>query len=214
MSAKHALPARARAHGRGSQPHRPERGVAPARPYRRGAAPARPGRGRRLLARAKTILAASALLAAASIVGVVGGTSTYALWSSSAPLPGTTVSAGDAALRIDGTLLPATNMLPGEVSSQALAITNSGSIRLQVDPTIDAVSTAFELRVLIIGTGTACPDLAQYPAVGTTVNAAIPTAVIDAGETLQLCTTITATASALPGDTATFRLALTGTQAG
>ncbi len=166
------------------------------------------------------MLATSALMLGTAVVGVVGGTSTYALWNDEVPIAATSISTGGSSLQISGTLSPVTNMLPGETASQAVLVTNTGSAGLDVTPTLTTTYSDFQLRILMIGQGDDCAsyDLSGYDTVGTTpdtnTNPAqqVQVAAIGPGAVRQACVMITALPTITPTESVTFQLQLDGVQ--
>lgn len=233
MSAKHARPTRAqaRAGAHALQPQARSTGPdglrGPARPYSRGVAATRSLRGRRAVRRARTLLATSSLVAGAAVVGVVGGTGTFALWEDSAQIAGSSVTSGTSGLEVTPTPLTASGMLPGDVAQFSFEIENTGDVRLDVRPTIEPLAepSHFELRVLVTDRDENCTDpsaqdyfdLAEmgYAPIGTTFDPEAPVPydeVIRPGETLQVCAQITALPTVLPLDSVDYTLDLDGEQ--
>jgi hypothetical protein len=224
MVAKHALltraPARAGRHAGQPRWVAPEHRLRqPAMPYARGAGTARLTRGQRWLRRSRTMLATAAVISGASLLGVLGGSGTFALWSGSTTVTGSSIGSSEAALVASPETLSTANMLPGEVRVQSFLLTNQGDVSLDVTPTVATTFTDYELRVLIVGTGTTCTAalLAGYDAVGTTPDTnpdpgqRVQVAVVAPGQ-MQVCTSITARSTVQPEESQTFALTLDGVQ--
>lgn len=92
-----------------------------------------------------TAVAAVLLLAGLANVG-----STYAMWVDEAPVDGTSLSTGTAALSaqwVAGEQESAwQNLLPGESAGREVTLENTGTVPLEVTMTLDAAAPGLELR--------------------------------------------------------------------
>lgn len=183
----------------------------PARPYARGRAATKPSRGARALRLARNLLATSALILGAGVIGVVGGTSTLALWSDSATVPGSSVSSGTAGLIITGTPVAMTDALPGDTLMQPFTVSNTGDVALDITAKLAATSTGFAMRI-DLDDSTTCPASLSGAALTTSAISTSPIAQLPPGSSRMLCAEITALPAVTPGQTITFDLLLTGTQ--
>lgn len=216
MTAKHARPtraqARAGAYARQPTPRQPRD------PARRQAAHGRPlTRGERVVRRARTTLAGASVIAGASILGVLGGSGTFALWANDAPVAGgsVTVAGGTSELTVNPAALTTPDMLPNESITDSFTLTNGGTVALAVTPTVASTSSRFTLRIRIMDASTpsngACPAPTTFlpdPAVGTASDPLIPAVTLDAGQSRLVCATVTASSALVPGDQA-FPFAVT-----
>lgn len=152
-----------------------------------------------------------------SVLGIVAGGGTYALWNDTATVDaGAVLTAGTAELAVSATPLAATDLYPGRTVSTATTVRNTGTVPLALSLTAGGTDTDFT-RALLVSTGpTTTPADCTAGRVPASRSAAVGT-VADLGITLapgastMLCVGIglPATAPATAAGTASTPLTLT-----
>ncbi|WP_341952913.1 TasA family protein [Salinibacterium sp. TMP30] len=162
----------------------------------------------RLIQGTSGVLKAAAVLAIAVSLGLVGTGGTYAYLNSSATVtPGSTVSAGTAALTVGAEALNWTALAPGKSSTGTFTITNTGDVPLVLSATIAATMTPAATAnpfTITVANG-ACPA------------SGVPTGTLNstlaAGATSSACLVVTLPANA-PANAQSASAAITATISG
>lgn len=171
---------------------------------------------------------AAGAVAVLAILGMQAG-GTYALWSTTRTVPGSTIQAGSTGLTVNGsaaavlTGLDVTKLGPGGAIATSLTVTNTGTTALLVAATggtvtVDSGGLAAELTVRLVAASPASctPALTsgtagRIPGYATTAN---PTT-IAAGASVPYCLVVGLDADAPPytqNRSTSFTLTLTGQQ--
>jgi len=166
------------------------------------------------------MLAGSAVITGAALVGVLGGNSTLALWQDTQTFePGTLhVEDGEVSLRFAvGDALAAStafeHLLPGESQTKPVAITNDGDYALALSAELlDTVGADYELRLSLDEGCQASGYLTSSAIGGAAMAEASPVSLgtIAAGATRTLCVEATATSAITPGSSASFDVSILG----
>ena len=157
-----------------------------------------------------------------SVLGILAGGGTYALWSEAAPVGSDAVlTAGTAELAVSAATLAATELYPGRTVSAATTVRNTGTVPLSLSLTATGADTAFTraLRVSVAPT-TAAADctagrvpVSGSAAVGTAADLGITLA---PGASTMLCIGIglpaTAPAAAAGAASTPLTLSISGAQ--
>lgn len=180
-------------------------------------------RGRRPGSLVRSTVAAAGVIAAAVTVGLVGTGGTYALWNTSATVPGATLSTGTIGLTIDGGQTASFGNLaaalgPGDGVAQAVTLVNTGTTPL----TISASSTTgagplasyLTLALAPVAATSSCSTgvATGAPLVGYTTADLFA---LPGGASQLVCVALTLPTTApatAAGQTADIHLAFTGTQ--
>jgi hypothetical protein len=154
------------------------------------------------------VLLAASAVAAALIGGVMASGSTFALWNSRQATPVAAVASGTIAITATAALTASHwgNMLPGETVRQQFTVANTGDARVAVSATATTGTASFEVR---LAPGT-CGTTALAGASATVAPQALGT--LTTGSSTIVCLEVRLATTALPGDTSSFSVALTGTQ--
>ncbi len=158
------------------------------------------------------VLGATATLAGAAILGVVLSGGTYALWTDRVPLGAGVIHSGDAGLALSVDSIDVHDLLPGEVGSEQLTITNSGTAASEVSAFLAATSPDFEVRAQI-GAAVCSPTTPLAgPALGAGQAHEVSIGTLAADRSATLCVQVTALASVTPAESFAFAATVAGTQ--
>lgn len=174
---------------------------------------AKPKRARRAALTVGGMLASSSAIAGASIVAVIAAGGSYAMLTSSAPLPGGTIRSGSLSLTVNDVAsyaLAGTNwsgLLPGDVVQQSVIVKNTGT----VPGTVSALTSGAYGPLLVHVKKGACS--ATITGASSTVS---PTDLgsFAGGEASTVCVQVTlpgTVANTFQGANQTFTVALTST---
>jgi len=157
-----------------------------------------------------------------TMLGILAGGGTFALWSAAAPIgSGTKLTAGSAELSVSAADLAATSLYPGRSVSAVTTIRNAGTtaLRLSMTPTGPGSEFARALRFTAAVTTSAADCIAGHvpssssTAVGTAVELGIT---LEPGASAQVCVGIglptTAPMSASAASPSSFTISFTGAQ--
>ena len=156
-----------------------------------------------------SVLVTASAVAAALIGGVMASGATYAVWNGRQSAPVVAVASGTIAISATAgfTASQWSNLLPGETVRQQFTIANTGDAKVAVTASATTGTTSFEVR---LASGT-CGASALTGASATTTPKSLGT--LSTGASATVCLEVKLATPAHPGDSTSFSVALSGTQA-
>lgn len=172
------------------------------------------------------LLRAAAAVLGAILVGGLATGGTYALWNTSASVPGATIRSGTAALAVPGALTFAPTVLyPGVSNYASVVVSNTGDAALLLrlaaltGPTPTSFSGALTVGIGVVASAGQCVAGTFVPSWTGTFASVTPGSIgaipVAKGSTATVCVSVTLAANAAAGQqgsSAAFALTLAGVQ--
>ncbi|HNP14841.1 MAG: hypothetical protein KF739_01775 [Cryobacterium sp.] len=160
----------------------------------------------------KGLLLTTALIGAASVLGVSTAAGSFANWNRSDTVAASTLRAGSLGLTINGSAnyalggTPWSSLMPGDVASQQVSVKNTGTTPATVTVSTAAGSAPIEVRVK----SGACSGTIAGPSSTTTPTTLSGT--LAGGATITVCIQVTLTNAAAQNQSAPFTMTFTANQ--